>query len=78
MQQLTAQEPGLNPSWYSVALVLFQMDKEEFTERWTPSLEKYEQALELWITDYAAAPEVTASPARTRDARDLRNSRVGH
>lgn len=69
MQQLTAQEPGLNPSWYSVALALFQMDKEEFTERWTPTLEKYEQALELWITDYAAAPEVIREPGQDTQMR---------
>ena len=69
MQQLTAQEPGLNPSWYSVALALFQMDKEEFTERWTPALEKYEQALELWITDYAAAPEVIREPGQDTQMR---------
>ena len=69
MQQLTAQEPGLNPSWYSVALALFQMDKKEFTERWTPALEKYEQALELWITDYAAAPEVIREPGQDTQMR---------
>ena len=64
LQQLTAQEAGLNPNWYSVALEMLQLSKDERTSQWEPVLAKYEQALELWLADYASAPEVQREPGQ--------------
>ena len=58
LQQLLPQEEGLNPQWYTAALKILQVDAEDWTANWETALAPYEQALEMWLNGYAAAPTV--------------------
>lgn len=58
LQQLLAQGDGVNPQWYTIALGLIQVDEEEWTANWETALAPYEQAIEMWLNGYAAAPTV--------------------
>ena len=58
LQQLLPQEDGINPQWYTAALGLLQVDEEDWSANWETALAPYEQALEMWLNGYAAAPTV--------------------
>lgn len=58
LQQLLPQDEGMNPQWYTAGLKLLQVDEETWAASWEPALAPYEQALELWLNEYAAAPTV--------------------
>lgn len=49
---------GSNPTIYSAVQALFSMPSEGWESEWLPALEPYENALELWLTDYAAQPSI--------------------
>ena len=58
---------GTEPQWYTAGLKILQVDEETWAASWEPALAPYEQALEMWLNEYAAAPTVirqrTAKPA---------------
>ena len=58
LQQLLPQDEGLNPQWYTAGLKILQVDEETWAASWEPALAPYEQALEMWLNEYAAAPTV--------------------
>lgn len=58
LEQLSPTPEGINPTWYSAALALLGLEETALNDAWGPALQPYEQALEIWIGDFAAAPEV--------------------
>ncbi|MGN0779987.1 MAG: hypothetical protein ACI4MJ_12605 [Aristaeellaceae bacterium] len=58
LERLAGREEGDNPTWYSAAASLLALTDEEWEQSWTPALNAYSTALELWLSEYAATPVV--------------------
>lgn len=50
-----------NPTFYNVVQNLMDIPGENWEKDWTPVVERYESALEQWLTGFAAEPSISQS-----------------